>query len=33
MIVFFDIDGTLLPEGVPGIPEETMAAIHEAQAR
>lgn len=32
MAVFFDIDGTLLPEGAPAIPAETLAAIREAQA-
>ncbi|MBQ3126607.1 MAG: HAD family phosphatase [Clostridia bacterium] len=31
MVVFFDIDGTLLPEGAPGVPEETIEAIHAAQ--
>lgn len=31
MVVFFDIDGTLLPEGAPAVPEETIEAIHTAQ--
>lgn len=32
MAVFFDIDGTLLPEGARAIPDETMAAVRAAQA-
>lgn len=31
--VFFDIDGTLLPRGAFGIPDETIDAVHAAQAR
>ena len=33
MAVFFDIDGTLLPDWKETIPEENMRAIHAAQAR
>ncbi len=32
MVVFFDIDGTLLPEGAPAVPESTVRAIRAAQA-
>lgn len=31
--IFFDIDGTLLPRGTVGIPDETIAAVRAAQAR
>ncbi len=31
--LFFDIDGTLLPRGAFGLPDETLTAIHAAQAR
>ncbi len=33
MVVFFDIDGTLLPEGQTEVPADALAAIRAAQAR
>ena len=33
MVIFFDIDGTLLPEGRTEVPADALAAIHTAQAR
>lgn len=33
MVVFFDIDGTLLPHGAEEIPADALASIREAQAR